>query len=531
MNLMLIFLLSFATIVNSTVLYEKLCKYRAKYTESRVIADTKNILTTTYHSETFPCANPLTLFRCHRVTKLNEYKRVVVYRVVDEIKYRMVACCCRGERRDIVTDMCEPICSEPCQNNGSCTRPDTCSCTPYWEGDTCETDVDECSYSPCEHNCKNLAPGYECSCKLGYKVQDNDVTSCTKHTVSVDKFTVDSDAITQATINWELHSTFELSQLIETIKISYSTDNTTSVSSMDPNQRSLTILGLTPDTLYTFQIELIYHQTISLSDRMSLYGIKTIRFHTPSPEMNQCLTYHNKRQRELSLSIISHQISPNPCNNNGECLDNELAPYYTCNCPPGLTGDNCDELYDPCSNSDCQNGGICIPTADRSNHTCSCPTMYTGARCDVRISPCIYDPNLCSNGGVCVDLSSDERGYECICPARYIGRHCEVAFTFCQDRICLNNGACVHDNARNVSTCECSLPYYGERCEITMSSCNATMSNPCQNRGLCYSYPSDGGLHEPFCACPNHARGRHCETTCTDEEGVFCDCDTKGQCL
>ncbi|KAI6654309.1 hypothetical protein LOD99_707 [Oopsacas minuta] len=443
----------------------------------------------------------------------------------------MKPCCCRGEQRDTATDMCEPICTEGCQNNGVCTRPDICSCTPYWEGETCHLDVNECHNSPCEHDCRNLVPGFECSCKRGYKIHDTDPTLCTKHTVNVDKFSVESDSLTQARINWRLHSTFELSELLASIKITFCAENeTSSISSMNPNQRSLTVIGLSPNTLYTFKMEIILHNTIPMEDRGNLTGIQTIRFHTPSMLMTKCLRYHNERQRELSMSIITHQLDPNPCNNNGECIDNDLRPFYTCKCPVGLTGHNCNELYDPCSESDCQNGGICTPTADRSNYTCTCPAMYTGAKCDVRISPCITDPNLCLNGAVCIDRSLTETGYECKCATGYIGRHCEVSYTYCDDRICLNNGECIHNTTSGESQCKCSLPYYGERCEITMEPCVDSISNPCQNNGLCYNYPTDIQLNEPFCACPSHAIGMHCESTCRDEGGGFCDCDTQGQC-
>ena len=42
-------------------------------------------------------------------------------------------------------------------------------------------DIDECSSSTtngCEHFCTNLAGSYECSCEVGYQL-DNDAMNCT----------------------------------------------------------------------------------------------------------------------------------------------------------------------------------------------------------------------------------------------------------------------------------------------------------------------------------------------------------------
>lgn len=30
------------------------------------------------------------------------------------------------------------ICSDECQNGGTCVEPNTCSCAPSYDGDTCE---------------------------------------------------------------------------------------------------------------------------------------------------------------------------------------------------------------------------------------------------------------------------------------------------------------------------------------------------------------------------------------------------------
>ena len=530
--LFVILLLSIAK-CNSVVLYEKRCTYLARIVKSRVIAETKNVLTTELRKVTYSCANPITLFRCQRVTQVPIYKQIIVYKVVNEVEYQRKPCCCNGERRDAATDKCEPICTQTCQNNGICTRPGICSCTPSWEGTSCETDVNECQNSPCSHQCTNLIPGFECTCRLGYRVDTTNSSHCLSHTISISNFAVESESLTQARIRWHLDATFILTELITAVKLTIKDENnTTTTSTLEITMNSLTILGLTADTLYTFSIELIFLKAVPIEDRIFLSGTKTIKFHTPPPLMSRCLTYHNKRQREFSTSVIAHHIDPNPCNNKGECIDNEFSPYYACICPPGLTGQNCNELNDPCLASDCENGGTCLATPDRSNYTCICPDLYTGTKCSTRISACDFHPNLCLNSATCLDNLASSGGYECVCATGYIGRHCEVSYTYCGDKICLNDGECINDNNTGVSTCQCSLPFYGERCEITMEPCRSDVTNPCLNNGLCYSYHSDVELSEPFCACPGYAMGNLCEVTCMNgDDGEVCDCDTQGSCL
>ena len=521
-----VILLISITKCNSVVLYEKRCSYLARSINSRVVAETKTVLTTELRKVTFSCPNPITLFQCQRVIQVSKYKLVIVYKVVNEFQYQTKPCCCKGERRDSLTDKCEPICTQTCQNNGICTRPEICSCTPYWEGTSCDTDINECQNSPCSHECTNLIPGFECACKIGYRVDNSNSSHCIRHTISVGNFVVESESLTQTRIIWHLDATFELSELLTAVKITITNENNTlTTSTIDISMSSLTIIGLSVGTLYTFSIELIFHNSIPTEDRIFLTGIKTIKFHTPPPLMSQCLTYHNKRQKEFSTSLIAHHIDPNPCSK-GECLDNEFPPYYVCNCPPGLTGEHCNELYDPCLTSDCQNGGTCLATADRSNYTCICPDLYTDAKCSTRISPCDYHPNLCLNNATCLDRPTSPGGYDCVCDTGFIGRHCEISYTYCGDKICLNNGKCVND-----TFCQCNLPFYGLRCEITMEPCTSDSTNPCLNNGLCYSYHTDVELNEPFCACPSYAMGKVCEVTCLHEDGDICDCDTHGSCL
>ena len=73
-----------------------------------------------------------------------------------------------------------------------------------------------------------------------------------------------------------------------------------------------------------------------------------------------------------------------------------------------------------CASSPCENGGAC--TDDVNGYTCTCPAGYEGTNCETNIDDC--SPNPCLNGGACTD---DVNGYTCTCPAGYSGTNCETS--------------------------------------------------------------------------------------------------------
>uniref|UniRef100_A0A3P8TB23 Crumbs cell polarity complex component 2b n=1 Tax=Amphiprion percula TaxID=161767 RepID=A0A3P8TB23_AMPPE len=90
-----------------------------------------------------------------------------------------------GGHEPIIGCQGAPICdSQPCLNQGVCQdqfNEFNCSCSPGWEGELCETEINECSSAPCVYGtCKDLLADYRCDCEPGYTGKDckDEVDNC-----------------------------------------------------------------------------------------------------------------------------------------------------------------------------------------------------------------------------------------------------------------------------------------------------------------------------------------------------------------
>ncbi|XP_071806783.1 uncharacterized protein [Asterias amurensis] len=89
--------------------------------------------------------------------------------------------CCTGWRRDRYGSCSMAICSPSCIQ-GSCVRPNICSCRSGYTGPRCSRDINECilqvnSVLKCDHMCINSIGSYRCECRLGYTL-DPDRHAC-----------------------------------------------------------------------------------------------------------------------------------------------------------------------------------------------------------------------------------------------------------------------------------------------------------------------------------------------------------------
>ncbi|XP_059689131.1 delta-like protein 3 [Gavia stellata] len=151
----------------------------------------------------------------------------------------------------------------------------------------------------------------------------------------------------------------------------------------------------------------------------------------------------------------------------------------------------------PCALGPCFNGGACAPApAPGAGYTCRCPPGFRGSNCERRADRCA--DHLCLHGGQCRDLG---RGAICKCRPGFSGRRCERNADDCTPNPCANGGTC--QDGANTFTCSCTLGYAGADCRRRADAC---ASGPCLNGATCYTHFSGH-----VCACPPGFMGSRCE--------------------
>lgn len=99
---------------------------------------------------------------------------------------------------------------------------------------------------------------------------------------------------------------------------------------------------------------------------------------------------------------------------------------YHCECPLGFVGEKCERRR-TCFSPDCHHEyGRCV-----GNKICACWPNANGyfhrAYCDP-IANCSIAPDLCHNGGECINLTTG--GYYCKCTEEFEGPACEKRVIF-----------------------------------------------------------------------------------------------------
>ncbi|XP_014670185.1 PREDICTED: protein jagged-2-like [Priapulus caudatus] len=200
-----------------------------------------------------------------------------------------------------------------------------------------------------------------------------------------------------------------------------------------------------------------------------------------------------------------------PCRNGGTCL-NSKPDQYTCRCPLGYRGRDCQIVNDPCSANPCRNGGKCV-TLDHT-YKCQCENAWTGNQCETRVNFCYSNP--CMHGGTCEETST---GFTCTCPAGWEGNRCQLDSNECSGSPCVNAYACT--NIHGDYVCDCMDGWTGKNCTINKNDC---APDPCRNGGLCTDLVADFA-----CQCRDGWKGKVCNL-----RNSHCDastCRNGGTCI
>uniref|UniRef100_A0A671T143 Neurogenic locus notch homolog protein 2-like n=1 Tax=Sinocyclocheilus anshuiensis TaxID=1608454 RepID=A0A671T143_9TELE len=395
-------------------------------------------------------------------------------------------CKCRQGFRELLT----PCTPNPCANHASCVHtPDyhgyQCNCQPGWQGQLCNTDINECTSNPCKNRgtCTNTLGGYVCSCRAGYTGPncETDINDCS------------------------------------------------------PN--SCLNGGSCTDGLNTFRCSCLPGFTgarcaTEVNECQS----------APCKNGGACTDYINSYTCTCKPGFTGLLCEPvnSSCFNGGTCTDGING--FKCTCRSGFTGDYCQYEYpvDWCRPSNpCKNGGRC--RQKDASFTCDCLGGWSGRYCDIPGVSCVVaarqrglqTDELCHHGGHCVNTGNT---HYCKCHADYTGSYCESQFDHCENKPCLNGATC--RSYMGGFTCDCMPGYEGNNCEREVNECQ---SHPCQNGGTCIDLvghyicscpPGTLGvlceINEDECATPSWPRGMpKCQNngTCVDRVGGYrCNC-------
>ncbi|KAM3604453.1 uncharacterized protein V6R79_011196 [Siganus canaliculatus] len=86
----------------------------------------------------------------------------------------------------------------------------------------------------------------------------------------------------------------------------------------------------------------------------------------------------------INPSVEVEPCVTNPCLHGGKCLPQGTG--YSCYCPQGYAGENCEIDVDDCQSEPCENGGTCIDKID--SFLCLCLPSYGGDTCEKDVEGC-----------------------------------------------------------------------------------------------------------------------------------------------
>uniref|UniRef100_A0A665X8D2 Protein eyes shut homolog n=1 Tax=Echeneis naucrates TaxID=173247 RepID=A0A665X8D2_ECHNA len=360
-----------------------------------------------------------------------------------------------------------------------------CFCHPGWEGEYCQQEIDECLSHPCKNNatCTDLLNGYKCLCSPGWTGVDcaEDVDECDSGPCLNGAQCQESD------IPGEFSCTCPPFFSGPLCNRPYDPCDP----SHNPCLHNSTCLTRSNGTAYC---------RCPAGFEGSWCEIDTNEcFSNPCQNQGECVDQVSSYSCDCKMGFAGlhceediNECTSSPCHNAAICQD--LLNKFLCICPPGYFGTLCDLDVNECEVSPCLHEGVCINMP--GGFKCACRPGYSGALCDVNVDECISNP--CQNSGRCVDALNR---YHCLCPDGFIGLHCETNTNDCMSAPCLH-GSCM-DGIRSYS-CLCESGWTGSRCETNIDDC---ASSPCLNGGSCVD------LTDKYaCFCQDGFTGKTCET-------------------
>uniref|UniRef100_A0A674DL31 Neurogenic locus notch homolog protein 1 n=1 Tax=Salmo trutta TaxID=8032 RepID=A0A674DL31_SALTR len=448
----------------------------------------------------------------------------------DLVNLREYKCRCPPGWSGKQCQQADPCASNPCANGGQCTPFEShyiCSCTPFFYGQTCKQDVNECAQSPshCQNGgvcvnevgtyrcqcpqeytgkhcdirylpcnpspCHNGATcvqkgdtTYECSCVPGFSGQncDTNIDDCPGHECHNGGTCVDGVNTYNCQCKPEFTGQFCTEDVDECQLMPNACQNGGTCHNIYGAYQCVCVNGWTGDDCG----ENIDDCANAACYQGAVCHDRVASFFCECPHGRTGLLCH------LDDACIS-----NPCQKGSNCDTNPVNGMAICTCPLGYIGTACDQDVDECSlgGNPCEHGGKCLNT--KGSFQCKCQPGFSGARCEHDVNECLSNP--CQNEATCLDQIG---GFHCICMPGYEGLFCQINTDECANNPCLNNGKCI--DKINTFHCQCPTGFAGNLCQIDIDECSST---PCKNGAKCTDGPN-----KYTCECTEGYTGQHCET-------------------
>ncbi|KAL3837566.1 hypothetical protein ACJMK2_022914, partial [Sinanodonta woodiana] len=496
------------------------------------------------------------------------------------------------------------VCSG-CSNHGSCDftqeRRDnrstthfkyvTCNCSPYWEGNDCERDLDGCADRPCSslRNCtdnpaaihQTLNRTYNCSsCPSGYTdgVEDPskciDINECntTNATHGCNQTCVNTEGSYYCTCN----STFRLHS---NGKDCQDTDECLEGTSGCDQVCNNTYGGYACGCQYGYMYNNTIHRCVQANG-------------TLCPTKN-CTGAHgctkNETGHEVCFCRSGYQLNASDvCEDVNECQKKicsqdceNVEGGFQCKCNKGYTlasdKTSCISCTYPYYGSNCSSTCTCGPGAIRCDPLsgCVCQSGWTGTDCDQDVDECSQNPNICNNilktclntigsytcncvpgyqasNNTCTDVNECEDptlntceqrcintlgGFSCGCESGYNTDPNNSTKCIDIDECTAGQSGCqqICENSKGKCSCSC---YFGYALIEDRKTCKA-VEDPCKTYGnitcdqICLV---DYVAKTAACSCnlgyKLGANNRTCEdiNECTEKNGTLISCSSNATC-
>ena len=442
-------------------------------------------------------------------------------------------------------DECDP---HPC-NHGACidlVDDFECDCDPGWGGELCDVDLDECDPDQCQNGseCVDLVNLFTCVCPPGYdgNICQVNINECGEHVVGPASAAAglgDADTSDLIILGEAAPETGCVDQLVlffGELPEGGGDDFEVRVYDVDPNAGTADMVSAQAIALdmssvgFKVTADVLPCLDILKGQYVGLYnanGNIHTAFDVEADGQDYWYVEGQPGDTPTSGSIAvevwqgnpgfeAHIDHDNPCLNGAICTSGVDA--YTCTCPDGYTGFNCEIDIDECAQptNPCHNAAGTV-TGDCTDlvfdYSCSCHDGWTGDDCEINIDEC--DPSPCENGE-CID---GVFSYACICEAGWSGTDCEVNDNECDPDPCQNGAPCT-DLVDDFS-CACLAGFSGKTCNNNDDECDP---DPCQNGATCEDLVDDF-----FCHCLDGFSGKKCSTN--DDECATSPCENGSTCV